>query len=384
MHDIAASRIFQAYKDNNDTMKLADGTDFIFQVKSETTPDYWYFVNLTKETCSCFDVSSTCKHILATKMVAQEFFVDKWKQHMSLASSSQDMGNKDWDMKISMEEETIEPIKEPTLGSTTEHDGLVSLLQTRILELRVELEKISRQCQAKVQKLSCNEIREIVRKVGMVQATLASCGETTRPTKNSMPRRGSIRSIQQNVTRTRMGHFTKFARTSKTTSTRDKFGSHVEMEKPMRSQQTKVGEGKKHARVQPPMGIRVKCINCSVSNLLIGNTETIPCKNCNCTLTRKVEGTPNTRNKSMPRNVLHKLKRVRIALNLNQDNRQTHIDKKGEQHVDVELETSPPIGEQHVVNASTQDPFIEPKPNGNFNNIDTLAPREQEIHNMLD
>ncbi|KAJ7525150.1 hypothetical protein O6H91_17G038800 [Diphasiastrum complanatum] len=130
---------------------------------------------------------------------------------------------------------------------------------------------------SKTQTLSNNKISELIRMTIALQDAHTTFGTLAMLTKTSMPKRGSIRSLQHNVTRTRMGHGKKRMSTTEGFINLKKLGS---MEEPMIGRPT---SSTIYKRVMSKKRTR------GVYNLFVGGMNTTTCKNCSDVVTRQVE-----------------------------------------------------------------------------------------------
>ena len=186
-------RIFKAYQQSPmDVLEVIDKEHLLFHVKSETSPTLWYSVSLKTYYCNCPDIVSTCKHIFGVQSIVKEFF--EGPKINEVVEDTFPMISEMEDIDITIPSQMDIPMGEVSSNGVMHEKALKTLGEITSL-CRVSLhdhnEEVARQIQQVLQ---------------VCLTSLLEPSSFEKPSMISLPKRGCISSIQENMKRTRMGH----------------------------------------------------------------------------------------------------------------------------------------------------------------------------------
>ncbi len=241
-----------------DVLKVVDEEHLLFHIKSETSPKLWYSVSLKTHYCDCPDRVSTCKHIFGVQSIVKEVFEGLQENEMVEELFPKPINMEDMELPTPIEPDVP---RDETLS--------IDVVREKAFNVVREIESL---CQATL--YDDNE-EEVKRKCQALQACLGILLEPSnfeRPNTITLPLRGSIASIQENVKRTRMGHGRKhvISEVGETSAPRPPL---------KRSKHVLLSQSKQKRAIFRKLP-KVTCDICSTKTLVEGGANSIFCKNC--------------------------------------------------------------------------------------------------------
>lgn len=252
-------RIFKAYQSCPlEVLKIVDEEHLLFHVKSETSPNLWYSVSLKTHYCDCPDRVSTCKHIYGVQSIVKEF-CEGPKEDEEVEEALPTQVNIE-DMKFLTPSEA---------DVQKEETSSIDVVREKSFNMVRAIESL---CQATIYGDNDEEVR---RKFQALQACFRILSEPPtfeRPNTITLPLRGSIASVQENVKRTRMGHGRK--------RIISEVGEASALRPPLkRNSHVFISQSKQKRAIFRKLP-KVTCDICATKTLIEGGANSIFCKNC--------------------------------------------------------------------------------------------------------
>jgi hypothetical protein len=252
-------RIFKAYQFSPmDVLEVIDKDHLLFHVKSETSPTLWYSVSLKTHYCNCPDIVSTCKHIFGVQAIVKEFF--ERPKINEVVEEALPMLPEMEDIDITIPSQMDVPIEEVYSSG---------VMHKKVLHTLNEIDSL---CRVSLQDHNEEEVRRIHKVLQVCLTSLLEPSTFDRPNVISLPKRGSIASIQENVKRTRMGHGKK--------RVISEIGEGSTPRPPLKRPSHMLLSHSKQKRAIFRKLPKVTCDICATKTLVEGGANSIFCKNC--------------------------------------------------------------------------------------------------------
>ena len=64
----------QLYESDSSILELVNEMTLLFKMKSASNSSSWHYVSMQCNYCDCLDLTTTCKHIYAMKLILEKYF----------------------------------------------------------------------------------------------------------------------------------------------------------------------------------------------------------------------------------------------------------------------------------------------------------------------
>lgn len=187
-------RILQRYENDPSSLIIINDLTLLFKIQSVSTPSHWYYVSLQSNYCDCPDLTSDCKHLYAIRLIIEKHF-----PHLISIIPIVDKAR-----TMDIEETSIEHAEcNPTAMENNVASSNCSVSNHEVMVCVDEVRDILSKIEAQLEQSDSSQKIAYMNKLNSCRDILV---KTLAPKEIDMPRRGSIRQIQANVTQTRLGH----------------------------------------------------------------------------------------------------------------------------------------------------------------------------------
>ncbi|KAI5077831.1 hypothetical protein GOP47_0007655 [Adiantum capillus-veneris] len=277
----AGEKLCQRYKTNPETLQVVNESTLLFKIQSMTS-DSWYHVSMQSSYYDCPDWSSQCKHLYGLRLILQSYFpmLHAILPIVDSVHAMADLGTSDGMQQCAQVFETGSGCDDKALD--TDMNGIGPYLQQVDMEIVNCIDKsreFLRQLADVLPQWTLQQKEVALKKLKISMENLENLHE---PEEISLPRKGSIKQIQANVTQTRLGH-------GRLSCIIDGIGEAVEgCPEPAKKTRNTGSLKRKHQRgrnrVRFEKWRRVNCRHCCSKTLLVDGSNIVCCHTCHALL----------------------------------------------------------------------------------------------------